>query len=61
MGRDTKKLLKPTTRESASKVTTINNRAGSRFTVQIDEMVDKASSFDDDDFSSSYFSTEDKL
>jgi hypothetical protein len=62
MGRDRKRsLLKPTVDRNVNKLITTKNSAGAVFTVQYDEVPDKASSFDEEDLSSSYISIEDKF
>lgn len=49
--------LKSTAGKNTSEVTTVTNETGSVFTVHFDGTVDKPS-FDEEDFSSSYVSTE---
>jgi hypothetical protein len=49
--------LKSTAGKNTSEVTTVTNEAGSVFTVHFDGTVDKPA-FDEEDFSSSYVSTE---
>lgn len=52
-------LLKPTVVKSADKLKTANDHVNAVFSVKFNVVEDKASSFDEDDLSSSYISTED--
>jgi hypothetical protein len=52
-------VLEPTTGTEADKFGTANDRISPVFTVQFDVVEDKASSFDEEDLSSSDFSTAD--
>ncbi|XP_021940357.1 uncharacterized protein LOC110840005 isoform X2 [Zootermopsis nevadensis] len=62
MGRDSNRsLLKPTVGRNDSTLITKKNHGDVVFTVEYNEVEDKASSFEEEELSSSWISTEDKL
>lgn len=62
MGRDSNRsLLKPTVGRNDSTLITKKNNGDVVFTVEYNEVEDKASSFEEEELSSSWISTEDKL
>jgi hypothetical protein len=62
MAKDVKRPpMKPTAGRNADKLKTANDRVNAVFSVKFDVVEDKASSFDEEDLSSSNFSIESKM